>query len=130
MMSASLAAPRHASYHQRHAYEMMGVLRDLRFSVVQAQKRLTHDRVSSGNTMPIGFQSMAREQDARALSNARWNLENAISALYEKDYHRVYPYLDRAAGELELTPYDSLGDSIREWRERWLPNKGLNSGRS
>jgi hypothetical protein len=126
----SVAAPRYRAYHERHAYEMMGALRDLRFEVVQEQRKLDRQGVSSGDTAVMELHPMALDRDARVLSDARRDLENAILSLRERDYSAVYPYLDRASGELELTPYDSLGDSIREWRDKWLPNKGLNTGRS
>jgi len=124
-MSASLTASRHASYHQRHAYEMVAALRALRFNALQQEKRIEREEKASPSFV---YGVPAGANQIHFLRQARSNLESAIIELLDQRYNQVYPYLDRAESSAAMAGEDSLSDSIAEWREKWLPNNKLNKG--
>lgn len=124
-MSASLTATRHSSYHQRHAYEMVAALRNLRFEALQKEKRIEREERAKPSFI---YGVPAGANQIHFLRQSRNNLESAIVEVLDHHYGQVYPYLDRAEANAQMAGEESLSDSIAEWREKWLPNHKLNKG--
>jgi hypothetical protein len=117
-MAASLVSTRHSSYHERHGYEMLAALRDLRWEALQAERAQQPNRTVA---------EYVKQQD---FHRTRVELEHAIWALSERRYHQVYEQLRVASEEARAGGDARLADAIDEWREKWEPKNGrLNNGR-